>query len=297
MNLLNFISGLANSFGKNDVLERCNLSKTSLIEHSIPAYTAASELFAGQKFKSKSLQDYSAIFNKNVGNKAGGGTIGAILAILTNAVSVLDVVAELSKKMYSDREANISLTYSKATLLRLIECSEFTGDYSRKFLNYIYLEEAKEADAEIDIKLSPNEEKWIDDGFFDFCLALNVLKLDVAIIRKHLAELPDASITESTERVFPSTLGYKRIDPFGFNGFSVKYYPLYRIGMFVAEWQANKYNEAKAELEQLQLQQLHLKKLQDGKPDAKLEKTIAYNQTRLSDMYFKVSKLEKEYGV
>jgi hypothetical protein len=297
MNFLEYIKTLSPVFGKTNVTKSCELSQTSLSQHTIPAYASASTLWKGQKFKSETTSDYVKWYEKSVGLNRTENMFTSIHLALVNGLTILNLLSDTSKNSYSESEANISMTYFKTTVVKIIESCEFASTYARKLLNYIYFLETEVVDVDHGSSPSPAEIKWIKDGFMDFCLCINTMKLDPKIIENHLNNLPNATVTELTEKTFSTTIGMNKMDPMNLRHLSARINPFYLIGMWVAEYQAEKYKTAKAELELLQLRKYNLEKQLEKTPDAKLEKEIAYMQNRVTGMIYKVNKMEDSYGV
>lgn len=298
MNILNFIKGLLPSFKKDKIVESCELIGNSIREHTLPAYVSAEDLFSGKKFKSEEARDFAAVYEKKVGIVRGAGMMGSIRTGLDNTLVLLQKISSDSNGLFSETETNLSLTYAKATCLRLIDAADFVNDYSRKLLNYIFVLETANADEHVSVKdsISAAEIKKLHEGFFDFCTCMKVLLRDVKDIETVIKNIPDAVVTAVTEKTLPSTIGRDKIDPFMLSNLSVKINPLYKIGMMVAEYQANKYKSAKAELELLQLRKLNLEKLYEKSPDARLQKEIEYMEDRVSSLNYKVAQMEKDYN-
>lgn len=296
MKFLDYIKTLMPVFGKDDIAKSCELTQASLSQHTIPAYGTAETLWKGQKFKSTEVKDLVAYYERSVGVNRSEGFIGSVHSALVNGLNILNVLSDDTKATYSDKEANISMTYLKTTVIRLIESCEYANTYARRLLNYIYYSETAVEDKENAAPLSPAEIKWIKDGLMDFCLCIKMMKLDVKVIRNHLEDLPNATITELTEKTFFSTVGLGKLDPFQLRHLSARANPFYLLGMWEAEMQAEKYKTAKAELELLQLRKYNLEKQQSKESDAKLEKEISYMQNRVSGLIYNIDKMEKSYG-
>ena len=298
MSILTYLKGLLPSFRKNAIVESCEMTSTSLREHTLPAYLSAEALFKSGKFKNAIAQDFATVYFKNVGKAGALGMMGSIRERLDNALVILLYISTNAKTLYSDVETNISLTYVKLTCLRLVEAAEFSNTYARKLLNYVFILETAQADASVSVKdsLTPAEIAWLDKGFLDFCLCMNTLGSSVEVIKKHLAEMPDASITSLTEKTFPTTLGVDKIDPFQMRHLSASVNPFYYFGMMIAERQAKRYKAAKAELELLQLRCLNLDKLYNKNPDARLQKEIEYMENRVVGLSYDIVKMEEEYN-
>jgi hypothetical protein len=294
MNLFQYVSGLLPSFSKNAVLTSAEITKTSIREHTLPAYDTAVELWKGTKFKAKTVQVIESEIKKGVSPKP---LFEVVQKALSNGCLILEFAGDHSKKIFSNTEANVGLTYAKATLVRVVGASEFANTYARKLINYIYIEEAIQAGVEQHVVMPPVEVKWLHDSVNDFCIALRALTRNVEDFKKHVNGLPDAVISELTEATFSTTIGEAKTDPFELRNLSVKVSPFYLVGMWMASYQANKYKAAQAELELLQLRQLQLQKTLERTQDAKLEKELEYLQDRVNGLNYSLQKMEKNYHV
>lgn len=91
-------------------------------------------------------------------------------------------------------------------------------------------------------------------------------------------------------------MGSAKVDPFQMDLIPIWLNPIYHIGMFVSEWQADRYKAAKEEVRLLQLRKLNLEKTIEKKPDAKIQHEIEYLSNRVQGMNFKIEKMEKDYA-
>lgn len=298
MNILHYLKGLLPSFKKDKIVESCEIIGNSIREHTLPAYVSAESLFEGRKFSSQEAKDFAAVYDKKIGRVHGKNMIGSIREGLENTLVLLQKISSDANHLFAETETNLSITYGKATCLRLIDAADYVNEFSRKLLNYMFVLETANADEHVSVKdsISDAEIKMLNDGFFDFCLCMQILKRDVKDIEKVIKDIPDAIITPMTEKTLPATIGRDKIDPFLLTNLSVKINPIYKIGMMVAERQANKYKCAKAELELLQLRKLNLEKLYEKTHDAKLQKEIEYMENRVTSLNYAVAKMEKEYN-
>lgn len=297
MKIPSFITSILPSFGKDRVTEDLRLTRTEYKDVTIPAFHQASTAFKGCKFKSPLLQDQLAVFGRMV--KGKGNIVDAIGALLPDALKNLDACEELIEKTFSEEIAGAGLTYQKANLLQFAECLHFVSRFSRKFLLYIFVCETAEYEdggTTIADSLSPAEIEYIKTNFVTYCTALNAVTNQTATVHKLLSDVPDIVITSDNYDSLASTVGEKKLDPLQMKLIPVWLNPIYHIGMFVAEWQAERYKASKDELRLVQLRKLNLEKLQEGKPDAHVQKEIAYLETRIQGLNYKIDKMEKKYA-
>lgn len=298
MNFFNFIKSLFPTFKRDELIDSIIVIRKSLQEHSSQAYRSADQVWGNTPFVSKEAKALEKAYKSDVGLVGKQSMIASIGGALNNALSVLDLVVQKSKVIYSDNEASMGLTFQKATILRLVTLADFANKYSLDLLNYIYTVEAQATKGGEGVdSLTKAEVDALVNQFPDFCVAINVLKLDTSALEKALNELPDAVVTEMTENTFIATLGSKKLDPFQVRNFSVRKNPFYVFGMMVAERQEKKYKAKKETVELLQLRLLHLQKLRDKTQDASLDKEINYYQDRVTSLNHELEKLNKDYGL
>lgn len=295
MKFTSFLQSLIPNFEKNKVTEDLRITATELSEITIPAYAESSNLLVSSVLKSKEIDDFNKILRRNIPG-LNKDLIKGIYEGLEIARENLDVVSDLINKTYNNEIAATGMTYLKANLLQYVEATAFVSKYARKFLIYIYVVECaeyKENSLKINESLTKVEIAWIKDNIINFSQAFKIVSTPKAKLTKELHDIPDINITPDNEENLVRVSSNK-IDPFSLRLIPIWLNPIYHIGMFVAEWQANRYKAAKEELKIIQLRKLHLERLSSGKADAKLEKEIAYLESRAQDLNYKIQKIEKD---
>jgi hypothetical protein len=299
MKISNYLVSLLPSFHRNTVLEDCKITKTELKEATIPAYTTAVQLLHNWKFKSDIIQKHQDSFRRLVKTPHSKNIVVAIHDSLNQIVENLTDVEDLIGKTFSEEVAGGGLTYAKANLLQFVEATAFVSKYARKFLLYVYILESNELEGnETGLKdaMAPAEIKWIGDNFMSFCVAFKAVSMGTNNVKKLIDGVPDILVTRENASTLPSTVGENKLDPFNMRFIPTWMNPIYHIGMLVAEWQADRYKAAKEELKLLQMRKMNLEKLHEKKPDAHLQKQIAYMEGRVQGLNYKIDKMEKAYG-
>lgn len=275
-------------------MEDIRLTRTELKDITLPAYHQAAVAFKGHKFKSPALENELATFGRMV--KGGGGNIvEAIEKLLPIALKNLDEVEDLIERSFNEEVAGAGLTYMKANLLQFSECLHFVSRFSRKFLLYIFVCETAEYEASgtsIADSMTPAEVEYLKTNFVTFCTAFNAVVNQPQTVRKLLEDVPDIVITSENVASLSATLGEKKLDPMQMKLIPIWLNPIYHVGMFVAEWQADRYKVAKEELKLIQLRKMNLEKISQGKPDAHVQKEINYLESRIQSMNYKIAKAE-----
>ena len=293
MRILNFIASLLPSFKRESVIEDMRLTRAELVEHTLPAYATAVSLLKNWKFKSKILEKQLDIFGRMV--KGKGNPITVINDSFKDILENLDYVESVIDKTFNEEIAGSGLTYKATNLVQMSEAFAFTSKFARKFLIYVYVCETAsydETDSGLADSITPAEIQWIDANFISFCTAFNVVSGKPQQVQKQLSEIPDIIVTKDNEHTLAATMGESKIDPFQMNLIPIWMNPIYHVGMFVAEWQADRYKAAKEEVKLLQLRKLNLEKVSEGKPDAHIQKEITYMESRIQGINYKLQKME-----
>ena len=300
--ILSFIKGLQHKFSKNEIAKSCELTLTSLREHTLPAFASAVQLEKSIRMSSPEARGLMADFRSAVG---AGDFLATIEKALTNAQSLLMAIDKKSETLFGDQEASMALTYQKATYLQVLAAINFANDYSRKLLNYLYIAETAKADPEVQLtsQLSRAEIEFVESYFNTFCGCVRFMLNDFSNLEKGLDDMPEAVVTELTEQTLPVTMGASKIDPAGLRGLSlpidinVRWTPFYLIGTMIASFQVACYNASREELDLLQMRKLNLEKIHAKKPDARLQKEIDHLAERVTRLNYEIQKAQEKYGV
>lgn len=298
MNISKYLKSLLPSFGRAEVEEDIRITRAEIKEFTQPAYTQAAQMFRGWKFKSKVLEPQFDTFGRMVKQSSGHNPVETIAAAWPLVLENLESAEKLVTAHVGDTVAGAGLTYLKANLLQFVEACAFTSKFARKFLNYVYVCETSEYDeggASVAESLAPAEIEWIKANFVTFCQAFNIVTGQPQKIRSQLENIPDIEVTEQNASHLAVTQGSK-VDPMHMGLIPVWMNPIYHVGMFVAEWQADRYKQAKEELKLVELRKLNLEKLAAGKPDAAVQKEIQYLESRVEGLAFKIQKMEQAHA-
>lgn len=308
MNLIAYLKSLLPSFKKDRILEDSRIVKTELETVSIASYKEAEKVFTGWNFKSKQMQDYIKIFNRNFKPSAGFGAKDNIVTSIRKALEkLLETHSVVEDKLQSSLEDIVmaeGVTCLKANLLQTLEGVSFLSKYAYKFLNYIYIVETANQDEQNEIEyiknnLSPADIAYIEESFTYFAILLSTLSKSKVEIEKIIETIPDIVINSTNADVINSTIDKDKLNPLSTHGLiqgntiTIFNNPIYHIGLMVAEWQANRYKLSKETKKVLELRLLNLQMIKQKNPDAKLEKEIEYIQSRIQGLDYKMKKMEE----
>lgn len=300
MKIANYLSSLLPSFGKDRVIEDCRLTRSEIKDVTHPSYESALPVLKSWKFKSDAIKGHETTFDRMVKKAKSGNMVVAIEAAFKPILENLDAAEALIIKTYSDDVAGAGLTYLKANLLQFVEAVGFVSKYARKLLLYIYICETAEYGVDggtiLNESLTKAEISWLTNNFVSFCTALNIVSGNPAHVKKAIEDVPDILVTSDNMSTLSSTVGEAKLDPFQMKLIPIWMNPIYHVGMMVAEWQASRYKAAKEEVKLVELRKLNLMKLSEGKPDAHIQREIAYMESRIQGINFRIAEMEKKNG-
>lgn len=300
MNIVQYIKSLLPKFGKDRVFEDSRIIKTEIETVSLPSYKEAEKVFTGWVFKSIEMKEYITVFNRNIKGASGFGSKDNIITTIRKGLEKLletqEVTEERLQSTLEDDIVTDGITCLKANLIRVVEGISFVSKYSTTFLNFVYVAETStvsDSGSYIKDNFSPAEIEYIEKNFTEFCLVFAALTKSKQEMTKVFDQIPDVTIGAGSGDAVVSTLGNNKLDPLAMHGFSTtSKNPIYHIGLMVAEWQANNYKRSKETKKVLELRLLNLQLMEQKNPDAKLEKEIAYIQSRIQGLDHKIQQME-----
>lgn len=293
MNVTKYLRSLLPNFDKVRVMEEIRITRGEIKDVTEPLYHKAAPFITKWTVKSPEVKELITTFNRFVHPNGNAFTYiqKSFPAILEN----LDEVEAMIEQIYSDEVAGSGLTFLKSNLLQFVECASFVSRYARKLLIYVYIHETaeyKDGGTVLTDSLTPFESDWIKSNFVPFCQALMATSGQKAKLKKELDDIPDIVVTEDNADSLGKTMGQSKLDPLNMGFIPVWLNPIFHVRMMVAEWQSARYKQAREELAVLQLRQINLEQLQDGKPDAAVQKKIAALEIRIQDQTIKMAKME-----
>lgn len=294
MKFTTFIKSLLPVLKKDDIVEDIRVTLQELEESTIPAFEGSIKMLGNRAFQSAKVKELDAVFKRN--NRGVKNTIEEIYKGLLKCQKNLGIVKEMIYNSYNEEMAAEALDYQRANMLQFVQYSAFVARYSRKLINYIYIMECAEYGiSSLLVKESINlaEIRYIEENIVNFSLAFQVVCGDKDKTEKAISNIPDITITPDNEDTLTKIKGAE-IDPLNMRLISARFNVIYFIRMAITEFQVTRHKEFKEELKVIQLRKLYLEYLQKGKADPKLEKEIAYLESRIQTLSYKIQKFEED---
>lgn len=303
INISGFIKSMLPSIGKSDIEVDMEIS-LEYIPLVLESWSSFASVAGVNKLQSKEAIAIVDTFYKeiqSVGPKVKlkkSGKIGEdTVALFTNVkVNGEWLLKEISDSL-NDVIMSQALTAYNANLLRVVPHFYFVTKYATDLLTYIYVKEAEKAGIESDSDFSLNKKQmaFIEKNIKMYARILAVYGETHEVFLRELEKVSRVTIPQ--DRVEEIAVQYRgeKLDmfanlPAGFIGS-----PIYSIRLVFAQWEADRYRSMKDKKKLLELRFLHYKLLKEqGSSDATVEKEITYLQKRITEIDYKVSKMEAD---
>lgn len=297
MNFKNFLKSLLPSFSKDRMREDLSITRDEINIHTLPMMMGCAETFGTRKFTSDYALRFDAMFKENAKINYRGNCIAGMSETIQNMSNNIDFIEKLVNKYYANDIMRDALTVAKINIMQYLETMMFTARYTRRITVLIMALEVNIAKnlPEFDDVLQ-GDINWLDQNKMAFFTAINIMSFKRQEVEKKMAAIPDVAATEESIDVVTSTQGAAVIDPFKFGLIPIVLNPIYHIRISVAEYQASRYRSAEAERKMVEFRVQQLQQLQNGDPDAGLEKQIEYNQDRLQKLNRRIYDMESDNG-
>lgn len=294
MRILDFIRSMLPRLRKDQILEDLRITEGELKNSVTPAYDDAEKYFKTAKLKSSESTEAATTFYRNYKatrvNKQN--VILEIGSRLKNVIANLSFVTEQNEELLERDVFKDGLTAKKAILVRSAEQLSFISRYAIDFLNFIYVNETREAGGAVH-DLVPVQRKKLTDNIANFAALLSIFGDDPEKFKKQFDTMPDVVVNEKTFSSLSAVYSDDNLDPLYspmVAGFESN--PIYHLRLVIAEWQADRYKVYKDKKRMLELRLLNLKMLDEKNPDPKVEQEIEYIQNRIEGLEFKMKKME-----
>lgn len=287
MNIINFVKGLLPRLTKDQLQEDIRVTLAELEQIGMTNFRQAGEYFRSAKVKSDDAKSMSDIFYRNFDLQGTSRQNNFISEIAFRLPMVKDNLEYIRDQVESIMEADImhdGLTAKKAIMVRAAEGISYISRYSTDLLNYVYVAEAINANAEVEesLRLSPAATKHVQNNIAKFARLISDYGIPTKTFSKLLSSVPEVIVNSANANSIKGMYSEQDVDPFqssflqGFIG-----NPLYHIRLNIAEWQAGRYKANKDKKKMLELRLLHLKLINEKKNDPKIEEEITYIQGRV----------------
>ncbi len=292
MKIIQMIGGMLPSFKRDEVADEIRALREALEEETLPLFEELKK--APLKKKSKVVQDFEKDFNRQVRTKYRGDFVEVTAGVLDNTRGLISYLENAVEKTFSRDIIVAGLTYRKAEVLRVISFTDFLVTYTRQNLLYLLA-----AEGNFESKMLPNgkerpvpEIKWLLENRAAYFNTMNMLANNANQLDQLIGNIPDIVVGDDSEIVVNSTQSAVKMDPLGGNLISIAWNPFYSMGVRAANKRHARTQRAKNEKRAIKYRIEQLYRQQEQKPDARLEKTIAFYEEEVDRLAATIMKNE-----
>lgn len=302
LNIAGFIKSLLPSFDKSDLESDLEISLEA-IGTITDTYINLDEIFKVAKLQHKLNKNAVKEFYKELGNVRHKVKLSPGMNLGTDTITLFKNVklnGDLLYKEISDAVNDVvvsqALTAYKVNLLRSVAHYYFITRFALDFANYLYIHEAEESGTELgkEYKLNKKQIEFIEKNLWIYARLLSVYGEEHNVFKSKLDQIEE--ITLPKEAVDEAIDSYNSTKVDVFNNLPQNFIgsPIYTIRLVFAQWEADRYKSMKDKKRLLELRYLHLKLMKEqGTSDVNVEREIEYLQKSITNLDYKLSKLEE----
>lgn len=264
----------------------------------LPSLETADELFGERKFLNPENKRFDDVFKREISGSQSGNFYRHMRkgtkTILENLLGVSRLVEKSEETVTREM-----ITVMNINLMQLTEAAEFTARYMNRLLNVSLAREIATIEkGRVEEDVSKPLLRWLDANRDVFLAAYGILSKEANGFNRKLKEIPDVVVNEQTISQQTATLGSERLDPLQLGLVPVRFNPFFRIGMVIAEWQAQRLLASRAERDVIALRLVRLNQLEQetGGKDLQVKRDIEVTQSRLERLEYRISDMEDDYN-
>lgn len=300
INIGGFVKKLLPSFDKSDIESDLEISLNS-ISTIQDSYNNLADIIKVAKLESKESKQIILEFYKEIEKlKLPKLTANSNIALDTvmlfkNVKENGDYILREVSDSVNDIIVSGALTAYKANLLRAVAHYYFVTRYALNLINYFYICESETAGIELNkaYKLNNKQKEYITDNMWLYARVLGVYGQEHNKFKSSLEKIEEITLPKEDVDVVIDGYQPNKLDifnnlPAGFVGS-----PIYSIRLFFTEWEADRHKSLKDKKKLLELRYLHLKLMKEqNKTDLGMEKEVEDLQKRITDIDYKIAKIE-----
>lgn len=300
INLAGFVKALIPSFQRSDVLTDMEISLKH-IPTILDVYSGLETTLKATKFKAPKNVKIIENFYREL--KEETAPIKVSKNIATDHLNIYKNIKENGEWIYKEIEdavndvvVSAALSSYKAVLLRSIAHYYFITRYTLNLINFMYAAEVDNIESmENSYKLNKKQEEYINKNMWIYARLLSTYGVEKGKFEKAIESIEDIMLPKDTVDEVLEMYGDRQVDilynlPKNFVGS-----PIYSMRLIFAQWETDRYKDLKDKKKMLELRLLHYKMMSEtGMSDVDVEKEISYLQESITDLDYKISKMEED---
>lgn len=300
MSIRNFLTSLLPIFGRShveiDIRQQQDIRKKLLL----PQLKKLDSLLKGTPFTSDLAQPVEAAIQRLHGSRMN--MVSILYAIYDSLGAKLDYLSKVVDEEFDKDISRDDMTYKQVQIVRYLELSRFSMEYTMRLLNRFLAAEARtrlnQLDR-IDEQLTPAEIRWMGDNLDTYLQVLSLLLVPQIKLRQAIENMPEL-LVKAEDGGASAGLGGPAADPLklGFiNSSALNWNPIYHIRLYIAEMEVEHYQLLEKEILALELRILELQAAKENRQDARLEQQIERREAQLAAARVKYHQQTEKYGL
>lgn len=302
LNIGNFIKKLLPSFSKSDIESDMEISLEAISTVN-STYTSLEEILKVAPLSSKENKDLVKEFYRELSSIKTKVKLSPNKNIATDTLTLFknvkingDYIYKEVSDAINDVVVSQALTAYKANLLRAVSHYYFITKFALDLANFFYVSEAENSDMEFskDYKLNKKQKESIIKNIWIYARLIAVYGDDHEAFKSKLDSIEELTLPKEEIDNVIDVYNSDKVDIFNNLPSNFIGSPIYSIRLMFATWEADRYRELKDKRKLLELRYLHLKLMKEqGTTDINVEKEIEHLSKRLTDIDYKLSKIEE----
>ncbi len=295
MKIKEYLKELMPRLKRSELEESIAKLHAELHETVMVTYESAMELFGTRKFKSKWVEQFDKLFEKEFRVKYKGNFIAGIGSTLPLLAENLATIQRLATKIEPSWSKD-SVSLLSLNLVRSVDMLNFLTMFARRLLNLTLSMEMNVAEDKPEThEIQKSEINWINEHKTMFLGAYTILTMKKADLERRLNEVPNVVVGEDNAELVEGNLDRGQADPLNLGLIPLPINLFYHVGRFIAERQAARYKSAIAERDSIQMRLMYLRQLEQGSSDPILRSEIEIAQSRVEKLNYEIKEMEDKW--
>jgi hypothetical protein len=302
LNIAGFVKSLLPSFSKSDIESDMEISLES-VSTITEVYAALDGVVKIAPLASKESKELVKEFYKEYGSVKTKVRLTPNKNIAADTVTLFNNVKANGDYLYNEISDAINdvivsqaLTAYKANLLRAVSHFYFMTKFALDLSNYLYVVEAENGGVDLnkEFKLNKKQKEFITKNMWIYARMLALYGESHEVFKDKLQAIDEIILPKEEVDNVIDIYNSDKVDIFNNLPNNFIGSPIYSIRLVFAQWEADRYRKLRDQKKLLELRLLHMKLMKEsGSSDIGLEQEIVHLQKRLTDLDYKITKIEE----
>lgn len=296
MEIKKYVESLKGVTSKSDVLSALDSVVQDLGTKTMPLMDTTAAAFSTIKLKSPEVLGYEERYRAMFKLGRNDNVFADVQRRLQQVSKNLTVLRSLIERTLPESVSANAIDYRSAVLMQLVDNASFMMRFIRRFIETSVIYETEQYGIYDDYarnNLNRGEVAWVQNRLTYFMITLEALSTDTAQFEKKYESIPNVRVDADSGSDVP-LFGRDRMDPFRLGFIPLAINPFFKVGRWIAEFQAWRYKEAQEDLSRIQKRIMLLEEANAGKANPKIEKEIDILRDKSEALTYRINKAEED---